>query len=82
MLMFLVGILFFNFFPSNFTRDTDKCEVFIGKCHMEATCNNTHGSYVCICKSGFIGDRHIVQATVNSLNCLLMFILVTWQAMF
>ena len=73
MLMFLVGVLFFiffSFFLSNFTTDTDKCEVFIGKCHVEATCNNTHGSYVCICKSGFIGDGHIVQATVNSLKSL------------
>ena len=47
---------FWSFFLSNFT--TDKCEAFIGKCHKEATCNNTNGSYVCICKSGFIGDGH------------------------
>ena len=60
MLMSLVDIYscisFLSFFLSNFTTDTDKREAFIGKCHKEASCNNTHGSYVCICKSGFIGD--------------------------
>ena len=61
MLLSLVDILFMYFFPlflSNFTTDTDKCEAFTGKCHKEATCYNTCGSYVCTCKSGFIGDGH------------------------
>ena len=61
MLLSLVDILFMYFFPlslSNFTTDTDNCEAFTGKCHKEATCYNTCGSYVCTCKSGFIGDGH------------------------
>ena len=49
-------IFFLSFFLSNFT--SDKCEAIFGICHKEATCNNTHGSYVCICKPGFIGDGH------------------------
>ena len=60
--MFLVDILFMYFFLSlffsNFTTDTDKCEEIFGKCHKEATCNNTHGSYVCTCKPGFTGNGH------------------------
>ena len=60
--MSLVDILFmyffFNCFFLIFTTDTDKCEASIGKCHKEASCNNTHGSYVCTCKPGFIGDGH------------------------
>ena len=37
---------FFSFSLFNFTTDTDKCEAFVGKCHKEATCNNTNGLYV------------------------------------
>ena len=25
-------------------------------CNMNATCNNTEGSYICSCKEGFTGD--------------------------
>ena len=48
----------FLFFIYLECSDTDKCEAFTGKCHKEATCYNTCGSYVCTCKSGFIGDGH------------------------
>ena len=50
----LVDILFMYFLSFslfNFTTDTDKCEAFVGKCHKEATCNNTNGLYVCTCKA-------------------------------
>ena len=50
--------------------DIDECEAFIGKCHKEATCNNTHGSYVYTCKPGFIGDGQNCTGTVNSLKRL------------
>ena len=49
-------IPFFSLFLSNLTTDIDECEATPGKCHKEATCNNTNGSYVCTCKPGFIGD--------------------------
>ena len=51
-----------------FTTDTDKCEVTHGKCQEKAICNNTHGSYVCTCKPGFIGDGQNCTGTVNSLK--------------
>ena len=73
MLMSLVDILFMYSFPlflSNFTKDTDKCKAFFGKCHKEATCINTHGSHVCVCKPGYIGDGHNCIGTVNNLRSL------------
>ena len=50
--------------------DTDECEIIPGKCHEEAACNNTHGSYVCKCKHGFIGDGQNCTGIVNSLESL------------
>ena len=69
MLMTLAGILliFFLCLFLMFTTDIDECVATPGKCHKEATCNNTHGSYVCICKPGFIGDGRNCTGTVNSL---------------
>ena len=89
MIITIAGILFLFFLSlSNFTTDIDECVATPGKCHNEAACNNTHGSYVCTCKPGYIGDGLNCTGTVNSLKflclvgCLLMYILVTWQATF
>ncbi|CAH3158496.1 unnamed protein product, partial [Pocillopora meandrina] len=61
------GILFLFFLSlSNFTTDIDECVATSGKCHNEAACNNTHGSYVCTCKPGYIGDGLNCTGTVNS----------------
>ena len=57
MLMTLIDIYtIFSLFLYNFTTDIDECEGTLSKCHKEAACNNTHGSYVCTCKPGYIGD--------------------------
>ena len=57
MFMTLIDIYtIFSLFLDNFTTDIDECEGTLGKCHSEAACNNTHGSYVCTCKPGYIGD--------------------------
>nr|XP_058962319.1 uromodulin-like [Pocillopora verrucosa] len=37
-------------------KDTDECKTTPQKCHVNAACNNTHGSYVCTCKPGYVGD--------------------------
>ena len=39
--------------------DVDECLLKLDKCHPEAVCTNTHGSYSCQCKRGFIGDGKI-----------------------
>ena len=71
MLMTLVDILFvFSLFLFNFTTDVDECKATSGKCHNEAACNNTRGSYVCTCKLGYIGDGRNCTGTVNSLKSL------------
>ena len=35
--------------------DIDECSLE-NDCHLDATCNNTKGSYNCTCKDGFEGD--------------------------
>lgn len=36
--------------------DIDECGLGIHDCHKNAKCTNTHGSFVCQCRKGFIGD--------------------------
>lgn len=36
--------------------DVDECGLGLHDCHKEAKCTNTHGSYDCYCRRGFIGD--------------------------
>ena len=58
----------FLFFP--FLTDIDECKTYSDKCHVNATCNNTHGSHVCRCKPGYTGDGHDCTGTVNNLRSL------------
>ena len=34
----------------------DECKDSSRKCHFDADCTNTEGSYSCLCKSGYFGD--------------------------
>ena len=36
--------------------DVDECIDDLHNCHDNATCNNTFGSFHCICNSGYTGD--------------------------
>lgn len=36
--------------------DVDECGLGLHDCHKEAKCTNTHGSYSCYCRRGYIGD--------------------------
>ena len=72
--------------------DTDECKTTPHKCHINAACNNTYGSYVCTCKAGYIGDGHNCTGSVNRFlltsivtvfHCLFVvavggFFLMTW----
>ena len=43
-----------------FFLDIDECSIGNGGCHGDADCQNTVGSFNCICKTGYDG---------NGLNC-------------
>lgn len=36
--------------------DINECAMNISKCHKNAKCRNTEGSYKCKCRKGFTGD--------------------------
>ena len=38
-------------------KDIDECAAEVSKCDDNADCTNTEGSYNCICKAGFTGNR-------------------------
>ena len=40
-----------HYFP-----DIDECAEELDMCHINATCENTVGSYECYCFTGFAGD--------------------------
>ena len=44
--------------------DIDEC-AGINTCHANATCNNTIGSYLCICDTGFTGDGENCTGQTN-----------------
>ena len=39
--------------------DIDECVADFNSCHMNATCQNTHGSFNCFCNDGFSGNGTI-----------------------
>ncbi|XP_068706631.1 uncharacterized protein [Montipora foliosa] len=55
------------------TEDVDECTASSPVCHVNATCNNTLGSYQCICKPGYSGDgetcRDVDECTASSPVC-------------
>ena len=61
--------ILFSFFLF-FLKDIDECKTYPDKCHVNATCNNTYGSHVCICKPGYTGDGRNCTGTVNNLSSL------------
>ena len=55
-----------------FLTDIDECQTYPDKCHINALCNNTHGSHVCTCKPGYTGDGRNCTGTVNNFRSLLI----------
>ena len=53
-----------------FFTNIDECKTYPDKCHVNALCNNTHGSHVCTCKPGYTGDGRNCTGTVNNLRSL------------
>ena len=36
--------------------DIDECAKSIHNCHLNSTCTNTNGTFLCMCNSGFTGN--------------------------
>ena len=49
-----------------FFLDINECNNGTSTCHANATCNNTHGSYICECHKGYYGDGKIC-------NCMYLY---------
>ena len=52
--------------------DIDECTTDTDNCHENAACNNTFGSFECVCNVGFEGDG--VNCTSKTVTILLMWI--------
>ena len=71
--MEVISVLSFNFnqiSPDLFyllTLDVNECKKNSHKCDKNAECNNTRGSYTCICKPGYSGDGYNCQGIVHLL---------------
>ena len=48
--------------------DIDECELRIDNCHVNATCADVIGSFVCTCNSGFDGNG--VDCTGMKFMCI------------
>lgn len=62
--------ILFSFFLF-FLRDIDECKTYPRKCHVNVTCNNTNGSYVCKCKPSYTGDGRFDY--YNEFCCFFLF---------
>ncbi len=50
--------------------DIDECDTGLHDCHMNATCNNTSGSYTCTCNNQLFGNgTHCNSMNIIPFNC-------------
>ena len=59
---------YFQYVRVIFISDIDECS--LNKCHQNATCTNTKGSYNCTCKDGFVGDGKDCTGKTLTMNKL------------
>jgi hypothetical protein len=50
--------------------DINECDLSSRKCHSDANCTNTKGSYNCTCKDGFFGDGYNCEGWYLLLICM------------
>ena len=51
-----------------FLPDINECATGIPNCSADAVCNNTMGSYRCICKPGYYGDGENCQGILKTVK--------------
>ena len=62
------SVCFVNYILLSFVHaDINECDTGSHTCHANATCNNTLGSYDCLCNKGFDGDG--VSCSGKNLCC-------------
>ena len=45
--------------------DIDECSTNSHSCDVNAVCNNTDGSYICACNSGYSGDGNTCTGKIR-----------------
>ena len=63
-----------SFYECAFLPDIDECDEGLDMCHINATCENTVGSYECYCFSGFTGNGINCTSKLRLLDLYLSFI--------
>lgn len=61
-------LLYAIFTLFNFISDIDECSSNSYSCDANTVCNNTRGSYICLCKPGFSGDGKNCTGKVSLLG--------------
>ena len=57
--------------------DIDECEKGNNNCHVNATCRNEEGSFLCICNDSFEGDGvSCTGITLLLISCIIQFQLI------
>lgn len=51
-----------------FLSDTDECALGTDDCNVNAVCNNTMGSYMCICIPPYYGDGRVCAGKLFNKN--------------
>ena len=45
-------------------EDIDECSDGLDDCDVDADCTNNEGSYICVCKDGYMGDGETCKGLV------------------
>ena len=53
------------------TSDIDECSAESNPCDENSDCTNIDGSYNCVCKQGFTGNRSTCEGNVNTMQVII-----------